>query len=228
MLSMLNAYFNQIHRSVLIYADKSIYKSESQIEFVKNLLEEYRETICANEIIENMETYIKRRLHRDYIGMFRFSFIEEWTIKIKWIMACIVALHGLYTIAFDHTQIYLLLLNTTLLVGAMIITIVRGMTLRKAEIILILEDYLNSQYNLETWKNELHEQEKQLGIENEHLKDTVDAQTYTIKEQEAKIEELKLQMEAMKKNFKEVKKEEKEYPELKDKDIMKILKDINF
>ncbi len=231
LLSMLSAYFKQIHTSVLIYTNNKVYKSYRQIEFVKTLLDEYREAVCANELIENMEIYIKRRLHKDYIGKFRYSFIEECSLKVKWVMVCVVALQLIYMVTVRSTQHYLLISNVILIILVMVITIIRGMPLRKAEIILILSDYLTNQYNIEAWKNDLHQQEKQLGRENEYLKDTVEAQTDTIQQQKEQIEllETKLQM-VMEFKIKESKSfaEYRAYPELKDKDIIKIINDMNF
>ncbi|ONI45512.1 hypothetical protein AN642_01480 [Epulopiscium sp. SCG-B10WGA-EpuloA2] len=173
---MLISYFEYLHRSVLIYNNLKIYKTESQIKFVKHLVEEYSTIKC--QPTADIDTYIDRRLNRDYIGKFKFIIVEEGITKIErlsYVITCINTV--LYFMPRAGIGRISLVLNIAICLAIHIIGIMIDLKKRKSEIILILKDYVLHQYPLETLNNTQNEINKQLKIEIEKLKEELDIKT---------------------------------------------------
>ncbi|ONI45726.1 hypothetical protein AN641_03350 [Candidatus Epulonipiscioides gigas] len=186
---MLISYFEYLHRSVLIYNNLKIYKTESQIKFVKQLVEDYS-TIKSHQTAD-IDTYIDRRLNRDYIGKFKFIIVEEGITKIEKLSYAITCTNTvLYFIPRAGIGRISVILNIAICLAIHIIGIMMDLKKRKSEIILILKDYVLHQHPLETLNNTQNEINKQLKIEIEKLKEELDIKTLMVMKQNETIEKL--------------------------------------
>ncbi|OOB77673.1 MAG: hypothetical protein BEN19_00330 [Epulopiscium sp. Nuni2H_MBin003] len=189
MVNMLGAYFKHLHNSIIIYTNKKVYKSYKEIEFIDNLVKEYNDIKTLNPTGADIDLYILRRIRKDYIGHFKYSFIENSSKKVQMLMLVILAIHTiLYFI--QGSNIVHLGINVGIVLFMVIFAIFTDITAYKSEVMIIVKDYIINQYSLESTTNKLNETNKKLSIENRHLKESLVLKSQTINKQQELIEEL--------------------------------------
>ncbi|OON95466.1 MAG: hypothetical protein ATN36_08190 [Epulopiscium sp. Nele67-Bin005] len=150
---MMRNYFTKIHTSVLILNDNKVYKSELETEFLRNLLEDYNGIQRSNDGQADVDLFVRRRITRDYIGIFKFSLIEYISVYLKFVILGIWILQmGIYLLELNN--IFYVGLNIVICLFSISLGFVGRIKFTKEELILIVKDFLINQHQFERQQNE--------------------------------------------------------------------------
>ncbi|OON90820.1 MAG: hypothetical protein ATN32_03135 [Candidatus Epulonipiscium fishelsonii] len=222
---MINTHFNKINRCIKIYNDKKIYKSDKEVEFVTNLVRDFKQlsSVKRNDIEANI--FVKNKIAKARIGIFEYNKVENLLIQLKWLMLVVFFSNVIYNYLTSNNKLFLgietdkfiLCINGIILFATFTSYILLNVKYKKNQVILTLEDYLVNQYDYEVIKLEeelkIRKLNKEISLLKDQLKNNNNEKT------KEKIKEKSKEIEAA-----TISEEKSDYAHLTDDEIIQLLK----
>lgn len=158
--SMLQNHFNKISRSVDIYLNPKAYKPESEIAFIRDLIEKY-EFIYHTREDETIEvaTMIKNVFYKLKIGKFSYIAIQNIAVQSKflmWALLCAQILMQIFNPVQERFISHLILIIASgLLCGLVtLMGILKNVVEQRKALFIKIEDFLVNVYPTQMkWKD---------------------------------------------------------------------------
>ena len=157
---MLQNHFNKISKSMDIYLNPKAYKPESEIAFIRDLIEKYKHAYEAegNGHIE-VETMIQNAFYKLRIGKFSYITIQNIALKCKFIMwgiffiqICMEILSN--TPGRSISNFILIISSTILCVIIALMSIFRNIVEQREQLFIKVQDFIVNTYPTEMkWKD---------------------------------------------------------------------------
>lgn len=135
---MLENKFSKIHKSLDLYHNKRSYKTLTDIDFINDVMNDYK--ILCNETNSqpDLEKAVRVRLQKEYVGRFKYMSVKNTAMKIRYLMLVI----SLATILTARIEIFLSDLQILIAVGTTFL-------------LAIIMYIYGTIHNLETQQNQL-------------------------------------------------------------------------
>lgn len=176
--SMLQHHFKRIERYSEIYADKKVYKGETEIRFISLLIAKYHEISGHINQKADVSIMVSKAFYNEKVGCFKYIAVQSTAIKgrmIMWILLVIQVGIELAVQAPIHTKVDFIMIITNALL-CMIITlfgVIKSIPEERDKLLIKLADYI-----VNTYPAELEWQKQQQGM----------------KELQSKVEELQQEL----------------------------------
>lgn len=199
---MLQNHFSKIGKSVDIYLNRKAYKPESEIAFIRDLIEKYKHAYEAGENghIE-VETMIQNAFYKLRIGKFSYITVQNIALKCKFIIwgiffiqICMEILSN--TPGRSISNFILIIASTILCIIIALMSIFRNIIEQREQLFIKIQDFIVNTYPTQMkWKDKQKDVKALLSriealeaeLEEYHM-DNKDIQQETqIKEEDIKI-----------------------------------------
>ena len=157
---MLQNHFSKLSKSVDIYLNPKAYKPESEIAFIRDLIEKYKYAYEAgeNEHIE-VETMIQNAFYKLRIGKFSYTTIQNMALKCKFIMwgilfiqVCIEILSN--TPGKSISNFIFIIASTVLCIMIALMSILKNVVEQREQFFIKVQDFIVNIYPTQMkWKD---------------------------------------------------------------------------
>lgn len=157
---MLQNHFNKINKSIQIYLNPKAYKTESEIDFIRSLIEKYQRIYEAQngENIE-VETMIQNAFYEKRIGRFAYITVQNIALKSKLIMWGILSIQVLMEIlgkapGSSITNFIFIIASTILCLIISLMSVIRNVSEEREQLFIKIQDFVMNTYPTEMkWKD---------------------------------------------------------------------------
>lgn len=153
--TMLQNHFNKIQRSMQIYLNSKAYKTESDIAFIRDLIDKYQKAYKAqNGTNIDVEAMIQVAFYEKKIGKFPYAIVQNINIKSKLVMWGILFVQISFEILSrtpgQSIPNFIFIVSSTIL--CVIITflgILKSVNEKREQLFVQIQDYITNTYPTE-------------------------------------------------------------------------------
>lgn len=158
--SMIQNHFKKIHRNISVYADKKVYKSQTDTQFLDTLLERYYLIIGYNQQELDVEVLVSKSFYEERVGKFRYTLIESIAIHGKAVMWTLMASQiGIELLtqlpSYPKRDFIMIIANTLLCMIITLMSVIRSVPEEREKLITRISDYVVNTYPAEVeWQKQ--------------------------------------------------------------------------
>ena len=153
--TMLQNHFKKLEKSIMIYHNPKVYKTGSDIAFIRDLMEKYEKAYELGECKKvDLPSMIQASFYEKKVGKFPYYQVQSIALKGKWVMWFVFSIQVLLGVLSSDTQH--MTLNSIFVVASgligFIITLLgvfKGIPEQREQLFIKLQDYIMNAYPTE-------------------------------------------------------------------------------
>lgn len=199
---MLQNHFEKINKSIQVYLNPKAYKTESEIDFIRNLIDKYQRVFEAQngENIE-VETMVQNAFYEKRIGRFSYIMIQNIALKSKLVMWGVLSIQVFIEILSKSPgssikNFIFIIASTILCLIISLMGVIKNIVEEREQLFIKIQDFMINTYPSEMkWKDKQKDvkallariEELEAELEQYHMGNEKLPQATQINEEDIKI-----------------------------------------
>ncbi|WP_053982477.1 hypothetical protein [Niameybacter massiliensis] len=199
---MLQNHFEKINKSIQVYLNPKAYKTESEIDFIRNLIDKYQRVFEAQngENIE-VETMVQNAFYEKRIGRFSYITIQNIALKSKLVMWGVLSIQVFIEILSKSPgssikNFIFIIASTILCLIISLMGVIKNIVEEREQLFIKIQDFMINTYPSEMkWKDKQKDvkallariEELEAELEQYHMGNEKLPQATQINEEDIKI-----------------------------------------
>lgn len=199
---MLQNHFEKINKSIQVYLNPKAYKTESEIDFIRNLIDKYQRVFEAQngENIE-VETMVQNAFYEKRIGRFSYIMIQNIALKSKLVMWGVLSIQVFIEILSKSPgssikNFIFIIASTILCLIISLMGVIKNIVEEREQLFIKIQDFMINTYPSEMkWKDKQKDvkallariEELEAELEQYHMGNEKLSQATQINEEDIKI-----------------------------------------
>lgn len=199
---MLQNHFEKINKSIQVYLNPKAYKTESEIDFIRNLIDKYQRVFEAQngENIE-VETMVQNAFYEKRIGRFSYITIQNIALKSKLVMWGVLSIQVFIEILSKSPgssikNFIFIIASTILCLIISLMGVIKNIVEEREQLFIKIQDFMINTYPSEMkWKDKQKDvkallariEELEAELEQYHMGNEKLSQATQINEEDIKI-----------------------------------------
>lgn len=158
--TMLQNHFSKIEKSIQTYLNPKAYKPESEVAFIRDLIEKYQKSYEAHEDANiDVESMIQVAFYKEKVGKFSYAMVQNIAVKSRLVMWVILFMQITLEILSTRpgqsiSNFILIVMSTVLCIMTTFLGIFKNVAEEREQLFIKLQDFIINTYPTEMkWKD---------------------------------------------------------------------------